>query len=98
MLNEDRAHSVRRLLDPVSSTVRAASIFPSLSRVVEELVLNSLDASSSVIEVQLDLRTFSTEVIDNGKLAKIGTPTMDTVKLIGTYGILDSIAVMQGLE
>lgn len=98
MLNEDRAHNVRRLLDPVSSTVRAASIFPSLSRVVEELVLNSLDASSSVIEVQLDLRTFSTEVIDNGKPTKIDTPTMDTDKLMGTYDIFDSIAVMQGLE
>ena len=71
MLNDDNTHKVRRLLNPVSSTVRAASIFPSLSRVVEELVLNSLDASSSIIEVQLDLRTFSTEVIDNGRTIMI---------------------------
>lgn len=71
MLSDNHTHKVRRLLNPVSSTVRAASIFPSLSRVVEELVLNSLDASSSIIEVQLYLRTFSTEVIDNGKMVMI---------------------------
>lgn len=69
---EDRAFrhgkppTVQRLLNPVASAVRAASVLPSLSRVVEELVLNSLDACSSNIEVKVDIKSFSAEVRDDG--------------------------------
>ena len=54
------------LLGPVSSAVRAASVLPSLSRVVEELVLNSLDACSTKIEIKVDFSKFFVEVNDDG--------------------------------
>ena len=58
---------ILRLSHRESCAVRAASILPSLCRVVEELVLNSLDACSSNIEIKVDMTTFSFEVKDDGK-------------------------------
>lgn len=59
--------TIEKLLPEVSSAVRAASILPSLSRVIEELVLNSLDAGSSNIEVKVNMTTFSFDVKDDGE-------------------------------
>lgn len=58
---------IKKLWGSVSNAVRAASVLPSLSRVIEELVLNSLDAGSNNIEVKVNPGTFSLEVNDDGK-------------------------------
>ena len=55
------------LTSPVSSAVRAASVLPSLSRVVEELVLNALDACSTKIEIKVNFNNFFVEVNDDGR-------------------------------
>ena len=62
-----QAPMILRLSHRESCAVRAASILPSLCRVVEELVLNSRDACSSNIDIKVDMTTFSFEVRDDGK-------------------------------
>lgn len=62
-----QAPMILKLLPRDSCAVRAASILPSLSRAIEELVLNSLDAGSSNIEIKVDMTTFSFEVRDDGE-------------------------------
>lgn len=66
MSSGDYHRKIRRLESTVSSAIRAASVLSSLHRVVEELVMNSLDASSSKIEVVVDFTTWSVTVNDNG--------------------------------
>lgn len=72
MPSDDCCRKIRRLESTVSSAIRAASVLSSLHRVVEELVMNSLDASSSKIEVVVDFTTWSVIVNDNGMRSIIG--------------------------
>lgn len=60
------SRSVEKLSNPVINALRASAVFPSFNRVVEELVLNSLDAGSINIKIMIDLDTFSIEVQDDG--------------------------------
>jgi DNA mismatch repair ATPase MutL len=60
------SNSVEKIADPVANLVRAACVYPSLNRVVEELIFNSLDANSGNIEIRIDFKTLSIEVNDDG--------------------------------
>lgn len=56
-----------RLLEKESSDIiRACTILPEFHSFVEELVLNSIDANASNIQIILDFRSFSVVVADDG--------------------------------
>jgi DNA mismatch repair protein MLH3 len=57
---------IQRLGSDVISELRSGVALSSLSQCVEELVLNSIDAGSSSITVDVDISTISLEVSDNG--------------------------------
>ncbi len=77
----DRSLAVIRALPPdVRHTLRSLFVIYSPAQAVEELILNSLDAGATRIEISVDFeRTFSFSVRDNGsgltasELAKAGT-------------------------
>ncbi|KAG8497672.1 hypothetical protein CXB51_008920 [Gossypium anomalum] len=59
--------SIKPLPDAVRSTVRSATILFDLSRVVEELIFNSLDAAASkVVSVFLSVGSSYVKVVDDG--------------------------------
>ncbi len=57
---------IQRLGSDVISELRSGVAVSSLSQCVEELVLNSIDAGSSSVTVDVDISTISLEVSDNG--------------------------------
>ncbi|XP_028396314.1 DNA mismatch repair protein Mlh3-like [Dendronephthya gigantea] len=57
---------IQRLGSNVISELRSGVVFSSLAHCVEEVVLNSIDAGSSNITVDVDISTVSFEVSDNG--------------------------------
>jgi DNA mismatch repair protein MLH3 len=52
--------------EEMHKAIRAPAVISSLHNVVEELVMNSLDAGAGMIEIVLDLASFSVEVRDSG--------------------------------
>jgi DNA mismatch repair ATPase MutL len=50
----------------LGNSIRAPGLMPSYHSIVEELILNSLDASSTTIHIKCDLINFNVDVIDNG--------------------------------
>jgi DNA mismatch repair ATPase MutL len=46
--------------------VAAASFFPNFVRIVEELVLNSIEAHASTISVEIDFDRFDLKIEDDG--------------------------------
>lgn len=84
MLSDGPFRKIRRLESNVSSAIRAASVLSSLHRVVEELLLNSLDASSSKIEVVVDPTTWSVVVNDNGTKIMANCITAPAENFAGT--------------
>ena len=60
-------HSLQKLEEEVSTQILASSSIPSFHNVVEELVLNAVDASSTRIEIYVDMNHYSITVVDNGK-------------------------------
>ena len=68
-----------RLLDPhESSRLRASCGLPRFAAIVEELVLNAVDAGAQQIVCQIDVPAFSCSVVDDGH----GLTTSD-LRLIG---------------
>ena len=59
--------TMKRLDDDERSRIIASCALPSIHNAVEELVLNSIDAKSSQIEIGVDLIKMSIKVTDNGK-------------------------------
>ena len=57
---------IKRLSNEAGNQIRAPAIICSFHNVVEELVLNSLDAGADYIEVAIDMQSFSVECRDNG--------------------------------
>ena len=57
---------IQRLGSDVISELRSGVVFSNLAHCVEEVVLNSIDAGSSIITVDVDIPTVSFEVSDNG--------------------------------
>ncbi|KAG4153610.1 hypothetical protein ERO13_D03G001700v2 [Gossypium hirsutum] len=58
--------SIKPLPDAVRSSVRSASILFDLTRVVEELIFNSLDAAASKVSVFLSVGSSYVKVVDDG--------------------------------
>ncbi|KAA3457610.1 DNA mismatch repair protein MLH3 isoform X2 [Gossypium australe] len=58
--------SIKPLPDAVRSTVRSATILFDLTRVVEELIFNSLDAAASKVSVFLSVGSSYVKVVDDG--------------------------------
>ena len=57
---------IERLSDGIGNQIRAPAIICSIHNVVEELVLNSLDAGANCINVAIDMQNFIVECQDNG--------------------------------
>ncbi|PPD80725.1 hypothetical protein GOBAR_DD22355 [Gossypium barbadense] len=58
--------SIKPLPDAVRSSVRSATILFDLTRVVEELIFNSLDAAASKVSVFLSVGSSYVKVVDDG--------------------------------
>eukprot|EP01031_Cornospumella_fuschlensis_P030116 gene30116-36381_t len=72
---------VKLLKSCVSDQILASSGLASFHRVVEELVLNSIDAQSTSIYIKLDIQEFGITVIDNG----IGISELDLREKVGEW-------------
>ncbi|TYH29279.1 hypothetical protein ES288_A02G211500v1 [Gossypium darwinii] len=57
--------SIKPLPDAVRSTVRSATILFDLTRVVEELIFNSLDAAATKVSVFLSVGSSYVKVVDD---------------------------------
>jgi DNA mismatch repair ATPase MutL len=57
---------IKRLDVKVRSLIRASAILPHLHNIVEELIVNSLDAKADNIEVRYDMEKLEVIVTDNG--------------------------------
>ena len=62
------SNPVQFLSDKVSGLIRATSIFPSIHCIVEELILNSIDADARTIQIIIDTEGFMVEIRDDGKI------------------------------
>jgi DNA mismatch repair ATPase MutL len=60
--------AIRRLSKTDSALVVASSALGSVCQVVEELVLNAIDAKAKCIDIKVNMTEFSLEVRDNGEL------------------------------
>lgn len=57
---------MQKLPESLSSRIRAAQNIPSIYKIVEELILNSIDANSTQIEVCIELNSLKINVKDDG--------------------------------
>ena len=57
---------IHPLTPKLSDHIRSSAAIASCSTIVEELLLNALDAQASKIEVYLDIANFQIKVTDNG--------------------------------
>ncbi|XP_031382191.1 DNA mismatch repair protein MLH3 isoform X2 [Punica granatum] len=73
--------TIKPLPQSLSSLVRSGIVLFDLTRVVEELVFNSLDASAKKVSVFVGVGNFSLKVVDNGS----GVTRDDLVLLGGRY-------------
>jgi DNA mismatch repair ATPase MutL len=58
--------SIKLLPVDTINSVRTSFIIASFGQAVEEVVLNSIDAKATSIEVNLDVNNWSFSVLDNG--------------------------------
>lgn len=58
--------SIKWLPESVGSSVRSGIILFDITRVVEELIFNSLDASASKVSVFVGVGTSYVKVVDDG--------------------------------
>ncbi|OMO55683.1 DNA mismatch repair protein [Corchorus capsularis] len=58
--------SIKPLPEAVRSTLRSAHIIYDLTRVVEELIFNSLDAAASKVSVFVSIGSSYVQVVDDG--------------------------------
>jgi len=59
--------NIRKLDENESSTIRSLFVVSSFSQAVEELLLNSLDAGATQVEICVDAETLLISVTDNGR-------------------------------
>ncbi|KAK4777600.1 hypothetical protein SAY87_017787 [Trapa incisa] len=92
--------TIKPLPQSVHSAVRSGIFLFDLTRVVEELIFNSLDAAATKVSVFIGVGTFSLKVVDNGSgitrddLVLLGEryatskcwPSKDTGTVIGSFG------------
>ncbi|KAM4540318.1 DNA mismatch repair protein Mlh3 [Fundulus diaphanus] len=64
---------IRCLPTEVQGKLRSGVAIPSLQQCVEELLLNSIDAGATCVDVRIDMEAFKVQVIDNGS----GIPAED---------------------
>ncbi len=57
---------MNKLSQPTIDSIRSSIVIASLPQALEEIVLNSLDAGSTGIDIQVNSSNFSFAVIDNG--------------------------------
>ena len=57
---------IRKLDTDLGNLVRAPSILPSFHNIVEELIMNSLDAGASRISIRVDIEQYSVRCCDDG--------------------------------
>lgn len=57
---------INKLSTEVSEFIRASAAIASCSAIVEELLLNALDAASTKIEIYVDIAGYLIKVVDNG--------------------------------
>lgn len=60
-------NSIRKLDDHESRAIRASARFASLHSIVYELVLNSLDANATTIDIGIDKNSLEIVVRDDGE-------------------------------
>lgn len=63
-----KSSDIHPLAPRLSEHIRSSAAIASCSTVVEELLLNALDAQASKIEVYLDIANYHIKVTDNGTL------------------------------
>lgn len=74
--------SISTLDDNTGHSLRSLTILPSICQTIEEVVLNSLDAGASSVDVTFDLKEWAFSVTDNGR-----GMTEEDLQLIGDrYG------------
>ena len=57
---------IRQLPSDVQASIRTGVALTSVAQVVEELVLNAIDAGATSIAARVDLSIFKIQVVDNG--------------------------------
>lgn len=67
----------------LSNFVRASSNIPAFKNVVEELVLNSIDAAATTIDIYINSSNYVVEVVDDG----VGIPYKNLKDQIGNWNI-----------
>ena len=86
--------SIRRLSSHEASRLRCDCALPRLASIVEELVLNALDAEATDVRVALDISTCTVSVRDNG--VGIGKESLRVVGERHTTSKLRTLADLEG--
>jgi DNA mismatch repair ATPase MutL len=69
-MNKENGVEIQRLSLRLGTLIRASSIISSLHNATEELILNSIDAQSSSMELYVDFLNHNIKIIDNGACLK----------------------------
>ncbi|KAL0431019.1 UNVERIFIED_CONTAM: DNA mismatch repair protein MLH3 [Sesamum radiatum] len=59
--------NIKRLPEAIHSSVRSGVVIADLTRIVEELVFNSLDAGATKVSIAVGVGSSYVKVVDNGK-------------------------------
>ncbi|KAH9662328.1 DNA mismatch repair protein MLH3 [Citrus sinensis] len=79
--------TINRLPEAVRNTVRSGTVLFDLTRVVEELVFNSVDAGATKVFVYVGVCNCYVKVVDDAATSKLGhLADMDDATGIGTFG------------
>lgn len=73
---------IQRLGQQVGDALRSSFILPSMCQAIEEVILNSIDAGATSLQIDFSLEEWSFSVVDDGR----GMTSDDVDKVGERYG------------